>query len=246
MLVRGCGINGCIRLNFGTIRADNRHWVALHLKCCTVILLVSSGSVAPDQPLTDLSLWLSDRAFMTEVIHHHLNRAKQHMKRQADEHHSERQFQINDMVFVQIQPHVQSSLAQRNHQKLSFKFFGPYHLLACVGSVAYRLEVSASSSVHPVFHISQLKKVVGACHSVTASPPSDTVLWSVSERILQHCMVTKGTNSISQGLIKWSNLPASLATLEDLEFLRHQFPRAIIWSRPGAQGGGNVTTSATV
>jgi hypothetical protein len=55
---------------------------------------------------------------MTEVIHHHLNRAKQCMKRQADEHHSERQFQM-DMVFVQIQPYVQSSLAQRNHQKLS-------------------------------------------------------------------------------------------------------------------------------
>ena len=52
----------------------------------------------------------------------------------------------------------------------------------------------------------------------------------------------KGTRSITQGLIQWSNLPRSLATWEDLEFLRQQFPRATIWDRLGAQGRGSVTT----
>jgi len=52
------------------------------------------------------------------------------MKKQADEHRSERQFQIGDLVFVKIQPYVQSSLAQHSNQKLAFKFFGPYRILA--------------------------------------------------------------------------------------------------------------------
>ena len=150
---------------------------------------------------------------------------------------------MGDLVFVKIQLYVQSSLAQPSNQKLAFKFFGLYHILARVGNVAYRLELPASSSIHPVFHVSQLKKVVSARHSVTAVPPSEDVLWSVPERIIQRRTNTKGTHSIQQGLIKWSNLPVSLATWEDLEYLRQQFSRASIWSCPGAQGRGGCYAS---
>ena len=64
--------------------------------------------------------------------------------------------------------------------------------------------------------------------------------------ILQTRSVVKGTRSISQGLIKWSNLPRSLATWEDLEFLRQQFPCATVRSRPGAQGEGVMAAPSTV
>ena len=83
---------------------------------------------------------------------------------------------------------------------------------------------------------------MGARHSVTNHLSSDAVLWSVSEQILQTRSIAKGTRSIAQSLIQWSNLPRSLATWEDLEFLRQQFPRTTIWDRLGAQGRGSVTT----
>jgi hypothetical protein len=203
-------------------------------------------SVSSDVPITDLTTWLHDHELMTEVIRQHLNRAKQRMKKRADSHRSERTFQVHDLVYVKIQPYVQSSLAQRSNQKLSFKFFRPYRILERIGSVAYRLELPASSSVHPVFHVSQLKKSVSARHSVTSAPPSEDVLWSIPERVLQQRTVYKGTHPIAQGLIKWSNLPTSLATWEDLEYLHQQFPRASVWSRPGAQEGGDVTAPGTV
>jgi hypothetical protein len=38
-------------------------------------------------------------------------------------------------------------------------------------------------------------------------------------------------------------LPVSLATWEDLEYLKQQFPHANVWSHPSAQGGGNVMAS---
>jgi len=58
---------------------------------------------------------------------------------QADKHRSERHFNVGDEVFVKLQPYVQSTLAPRTNQKLSFKYFGPFTILERVGSVAYKL-----------------------------------------------------------------------------------------------------------
>lgn len=52
------------------------------------------------------------------------------MKKRADMHRSERVFEVGDLVFLKLQPYVQTSLAPRAHQKLAFKFFGPYRIMA--------------------------------------------------------------------------------------------------------------------
>ena len=49
----------------------------------------------------------------------------------------------------------------KKHKKLSPKYYGPYKILKNIGTMPYKLELPASSRVHPIFHVSCLKKVIG-------------------------------------------------------------------------------------
>ena len=115
-------------------------------------LSASSVSSAPE-----VEALISERATMLASVRHHLHRAQQRMKVQADKRRSDHQFNIGDYVYLKLQPYVQTSLAPCAHQKLSFRYFGPFKMVDKIGSVAYKLELPESSSVHPVLHVSLLK-----------------------------------------------------------------------------------------
>jgi hypothetical protein len=159
-------------------------------------------SVAGSCSVDSLTQWLQERRLASELIKQHLARASHRMKQQADKGRSERQFSEGDLVFLRLQPYVQSSLAPRANQKLAFKFFGPYTVLQRVGSVAYKLDLPASSSVHPVFHVSQLKKAVGSNIQVTPTIPSELTEFQVPEKILKRRLVSRGVKSVIQVLVK--------------------------------------------
>jgi hypothetical protein len=192
----------------------------------------------------DLSVWLQERHVMNELVKQHLLRAKERMKRQADKGRSERVFQVGDWVFLKAQPYVQLSLAPRANQKLAFKFFVPFQVFARVGAVAYKLKLPATTLVHPVFHVSQLKKMLGEHQQVTEALPDASFQWSILEKILQRRIVTREVHQVAQVLIMWSNVAATLATREDVDALKQQFPLAAVWGQPVTQEGGGDVTSA--
>ena len=65
-------------------------------------------------------------------------------------------------VFLRLQRYKQRSLKNtKKDNKLSPKDYSPYKVLQNIGSMAYELELPAPSRVHPVFHVSYLKKVIG-------------------------------------------------------------------------------------
>jgi hypothetical protein len=76
------------------------------------------------------------------------------MKHYADLHPSEKELAVGYMVYLKLQPYIQSSLAPRSNQKSSFRYYGPFKILARVGAVAYQLQLLDDCKIHSVVHIS--------------------------------------------------------------------------------------------
>jgi hypothetical protein len=168
------------------------------------------------------------------------------MKHQADKGRTERTFAVGDSVFLKLQPYIQSSVAPRAHHKLLFKYYGPYTVLERVGEVAYRLALPEGSRIHPVIHVSQLKKAIGPNIQVQPCLPSPLDVLQVPVRVLQRRMRQQGPVGVSQALVQWSGQPEALATWEDLDDLRRRFPRAPAWGQAGSQGRGSVNDDTAI
>jgi hypothetical protein len=158
-----------------------------------------------------------------QLLKDNLTMAHNHMKQQVDQHHTERSFEVGDWVFLRLQPYKEMSLRQaKMDNKLSPKYYGPYKVLPKIGTMAYKLELLASSRIHPVFHVSCLKKVI--CDKI----PIQTMLLELDEKgkiilepeaIIDTRIHHLRNRSISECLIKWRKLPAEDSIWEDESFI---------------------------
>lgn len=83
--------------------------------------------------MPDLAAWLQEREVMMQHLQQQLKHAQDRMKVQADRKRTDRQFAVGEAVLLKLQPFIQTSVAQRPHQKLAFRYYGPYKVLARVG-----------------------------------------------------------------------------------------------------------------
>jgi hypothetical protein len=184
---------------------------------------------------SEVESFISERATMLAAVRQHLLRVQQCMKSQADKKRSDRSFAVGDLVYLKLQPYVQSSLAPRSNQKLSFKYFGPYKIISKIGEVAYKLELPSSSAIHPVFHVLLLRPAPSSKYQVSTKLPESDFGLQVPEEVLQRRLQHRHDGSVAQVLVMWSGLDRELATWEDAEALFQQFPNALAWGHALAQ-----------
>lgn len=97
--------------------------------------------------------------------------------------------------------------------------------------------------VHPVFHVSQLKRAKSLSQSVSATLPDNAVDNQVPDQVLARRIISRGGSSVDQVLVRWSGFDEALDTWKDNEALRQQFPQAAAWVQATSQGERYVSTA---
>jgi hypothetical protein len=112
---------------------------------------------------------------------------------------------------------------QNKDNRLEPKYYGPYKVLQRIGTMSYKLELLPYSNVHPVFHVSCLKKVIGG------KIPVQTILQEINEegktivkleKNLETRVKKLRNRAITEYLIKWKSLPFKEVTWEDKFFMQ--------------------------
>jgi hypothetical protein len=109
---------------------------------------------------------------------------------------------------------------------LAPKFYGSYHIIKHIGSVAYKLALLATSKIHLVFHVSSLKKVVGKncrVQTILLELDEEGSLWLQPDTILNHREHQLRGRTIKEVLIQWKDTSPEDATWGPTTILQ-QFP----------------------
>jgi hypothetical protein len=132
--------------------------------------------------------------------------AQHRQKFYADPSNSQREptFNVGDLVLLST-----SNLRFRGTgvRKLMPKFIGPFKITHKHGPVACRLDLPPQLKIHPVFHISLIRKFY---EGVRPKPPpwewlADEAFQTLTERILKHREGTRGSKVVKEYLVRWVN-----------------------------------------
>jgi hypothetical protein len=166
---------------------------------------------------------------LLKIAQDNISQAQSQQARYANQHRRDEQFSVGDNVLVSSENINLPSQVNRPTRKFQAKFLGPYKVIETVSPTAYRLELPETLKIHPVFHISKLRRYVESDEQLfperTVPPPPPLVFDDDHVEYLVEKILDKRTRRIGRGtrteyLVKWKNYPeydATWQTLADLE-----------------------------
>ena len=110
-----------------------------------------------DHPLLGPDM-VQDAVRKVGLVRDRMRAAQSRQKSYADNRRRELEFGVGDHVFLKISP-FKGVMRFGKRGKLSPRYIGPFEILRRHGAVAYELALPPElSGVHPVFHVSMLRK----------------------------------------------------------------------------------------
>ena len=147
------------------------------------------------------------------------------MKVQADQHRTERVFQIGDKVFLKLQPYRESSVVGNRIPKLSPKFYGLFKVVDTIGKVDYKLDLLEEAQIHNIFDVSHLKKAFGYSGQVIHLPLGLNPAQEFQPlAILERKLVKRGNQANVQVLVHWKGLSPGEATWKFVSDIQGRYP----------------------
>ncbi|KAK9223252.1 hypothetical protein WN944_011694 [Citrus x changshan-huyou] len=173
-----------------------------------------------------VDLALRDKDLILRLLKDNLEAAQSRMKFFADKKRTERVFAKGDWVYLHLQPYRQSTLHPNGTHKLSPRYYGHFRILSRIGTVAYKLDLPATSKVHHIFHVSCLKRKLGV-HTPSQQLPDSpyVVAWEWQPlAILDRGIFKRNNRPVTKLLIQWQGQSKEEATWEECSEFTARFP----------------------
>ena len=174
---------------------------------------------------TDL---LSESLDKVKLIQDRLLMAQSRQKSYADRKVRDLEFMVGERVIHKVSP-MKGVMRFGKKGKLSPRYIGPLEVVERIGEVAYQLALPPGlSGVHPIFHISMLKKYhQGGDHVIQwDSVLLDQNLTFEEEpiTILDRQIRKLRSKEIASVKVQWKHRPVEEATWETESDMRRKYP----------------------
>jgi hypothetical protein len=162
----------------------------------------------PESPIVD---FLLQKQQMIEKLKANLTQAQARMKKYADLKRTEREFSPGNMVYLRRQTFRQHGMGLHQNLKLTTMYYCPFRVLERIGLAAYRIQLPTTVDIHPMLHVSQLKKHIGSKVIRQPNPPLITPEGYVKTghvAVLETRALPHQDEVVTQWKVQWHNLTA--------------------------------------
>jgi len=153
-----------------------------------------------------------------KIVQENIVEAQEYQKKYADIARSDCNFKEGEEVLLSTKN------LQNEKGKLSQKFTGPFRISKVLSDVVYELELPVGSRIHPVFHVSKLKKYHTQPDGLqTEIPPPAPIMQpdGTVEYIVERILDKKKIDGKWHYLVKWKGYSESENSFEPLVNLRN-------------------------